>query len=241
MNKILWILLLLFESVNAKIISASYEVSFGVFQAIGIADAQLEIRDDQTYTIRVEAKTTGIAKVLSNNRIEVYESRGRVKNGKLIPETYYKIRQTDAQKIIKFYTFDHQNRIVWKETTEVKEGKEEKDKGQNDYYAQEDILSLFFNLKYYSKAEENRAFYAIGGNKIDGRIDVVFPKKEEMETIKRELDVTDGRFLKVILNDRIFASANGELLINLDSEGLCEKAVLKDVLLFGDIVGERVR
>jgi hypothetical protein len=30
-------------------------------------------------------------------------------------------------------------------------------------------------------------------------------------------------------------------LINLDAEGLCEKAVLEDVLLFGDIVGKRVK
>lgn len=240
MNKIMWLLLLLVQIAGAKVLTAKYEVSFGIFQTMGISESRMEIRDDQTYTIHVEARTTGIAKVLSNNRIEVYESRGTVKNGKLIPETYFKIRQTDSQKMIKFYTFDHRNRIVWKETTEVKGGKEYKDKDQNDYYAQEDILSLFFNLKFYAQGQQSGAYYAIGGNKKDGRIDVVFPTKAEVEEMKKTLDVTSGSFLKVVLNDRIFSSANGELLINLDSEGLCEKAVLEDVLLFGDIVGKRV-
>lgn len=241
MKKILGLLLIVTAMAGAKTLSASYEVSFGVFQKMGIADTRLEIRDDQTYTIHVEARTTGIAKVLSNNRFEVYESRGTVKNGKLIPDTYMKIRQTNSKKNTKFYTFDHQNKIVWKETTEVADGETHKDKDQNDYYAKEDILSLFFNLKYYSKGRQNTYFNAIGGNKTDGRIDVVFPQKEQLAAVKKELDMEEGEFLKVILNDRIFSSANGELLINLDGEGLCEKAVLEDVLLFGDIVGKRVR
>ena len=59
--------------------------------------------------------------------------------------------------------------------------------------------------------------------------------------MKQKLELEKGDFLTVILNDRIFASAKGELLINLDSSGLCEKAILEDVLLFGDIVGKRIK
>ncbi|MDD5717869.1 MAG: DUF3108 domain-containing protein [Sulfuricurvum sp.] len=241
MQKMVWILMLFAQIAGAKVLSASYEVSFGIFQTMGTADARFELNDDQTYKIRVEARTTGLAKALSNNRIEVYESVGTVKNGKLIPSSYMKIRKNNSKKNVKLYTFDHINRIVWKEVSETKEGKEHKDKDQNEYYAQEDILSLFFNLKNYTNLRQNQAFYAIGGNKTDGRIDVVFPKNKELVSIKKVLEKDDGDFLKVILNDRIFESANGELFINLNNEGLCEKAVLADVLLFGDIVGKRVR
>lgn len=243
MNKIIGFMLLLFvQTAGAQILSASYDVSFGIFQAMGNADARFEIKNDQTYTIRIEARTTGIAKLLSNNRVEIYESRGTVKNGRLIPDTYTKIRQTNEKKNIKIYTFDHTNRIVWKETAEIKDTnvhKEEKEK--NDYYAQEDILSLFFNLKLYSQAKENALYYAIGANKKEGRIDVVFPKNDALREMKNALGTTGGDFLKVILNERIFSSANGELLINLGNDGLCDKAILEDVLFFGDIVGKRVR
>lgn len=241
MNKIVWLLLLFAQIAEAKVVSASYEVSFGIFQAMGNADARFEIKDDQTYTIRIEAKTTGIAKFLSNNRVEVYESRGTVKNGRLIPDTYTKIRQTNDRKNIKIYTFDHPNRIVWKETAQIKDGKTDKEKEPNDYYAQEDILSLFFNLKLYSQAKENSVYYAIGANQKEGRIDVVFPKNDALAEIKNTLGMAEGDFLKVVLNERIFSSAKGELLINLGSDGLCDKAILEDVLLFGDIVGKRVR
>lgn len=241
MKKILWLSLLLGQMASGKILSATYEVSFGVFQTMGIADTQLEIRDDQSYIIHVAAKTIGIAKLLSNNRVEVYESRGTVKDGRLIPATFVKTRQTNSNKMVKTYTFDHANKVVWTETTEGKRGESHTDKERNDYYAEEDFLSLFFNLKSYSQAQQNCTFHAIGGNKKDGRIDAVFPKKEALAQIKKDLEMEEGSFLKVILNDRIFASRNGELLINLDSEWLCEKAVLADVLLFGDIVGKRVR
>lgn len=241
MNKILWLLLLLAQMASGKILKATYEVSFGIFQTMGTAHTQLEIRDDQSYTIHVDAKTTGIAKLLSNNRVEVYESQGIVRNGRLIPDTFVKIRQTNSNKMVKTYTFDHPNKVVWTERTESKRGESNTEKERNDYYAEEDFLSLFFNLKSYSQGQQNYTFHAIGGNKKDGRIDAIFPKKEALAQIKKDLEMEEGSFLKVILNDRIFASANGELLINLDSEGLCEKAVLADVLLFGDIVGKRVR
>jgi hypothetical protein len=238
MKTIIFVFVILSEVLSAKVITATYEVSYGIFQTMGIADARFETRDDDTYSIRIEARTTGIAKVLSNNRVEVYESHGTIINGKLVPNKHIKIRRTNSKKTTKLYTFDHGKKTVLKE---VIEGKGRGDKEPNDFYAPEDILSLFFNVKQYMKLRQNQVLYAIGANKNNGRIDVVFPKGKELEKVARELEIEDGVFVKVILNDRIFSSANGELLINLDEDGLCEKAILQDVLLFGDIVGKRVR
>lgn len=236
MKSILIAIVLLSQLAQAKVLSATYNVSFGIFQTLGTADARFETREDDTYTIRIEAHTTGLAKVLSNNRTEMYESCGKIINGKLVPDSYKKIRKTNSSYSTKIYTFDHVNKTVSKEVIEG--GKSSKE--LNDFYASEDILSLFFNVKQYMKSRQNQSLHAIGANKKDGRIDVVFPKNDEVERIKKELELDNGVFVKVILNDRIFSSANGELLINLDGDGLCEKAVLEDVLLFGDIVGQRV-
>lgn len=237
MKTIIFVLALLSQIASAKVITATYEVSYGIFQTMGIADARFETRDDDTYSIRIEARTTGIAKLLSNNRIEVYESHGNIAHGRLVPKKYIKIRRTDSKKMTKIYTFDHSKKMASKEVIEGTE----RDKEENDFYAPEDILSLFFNVKQYMKLRQNQVLYAIGANKNNGRIDVVFPKGQEIEKLKQELEMDEGVFVKVILNDKIFSSANGELLINLDDEGLCEKAILEDVLLFGDIVGKRVR
>lgn len=241
MKKILCLVLLFAQIASGKTLSADYEISFGILQTMGIAHTKFEQNDDQTYRIYISAKTTGVAKLLSNNRVEIYESRGIVKDGRLIPLVFIKTRQTNSNKTVKTYTFDHENKEVWFQSVEGKNTKLSPEKEKNDYYAQDDFLSLFFNLKNYTKQQKNYTFYAIGGNKKDGRIDAVYPKNEELCEIKKSLEMEEGSFLKVILNDRIFASRNGELLINLDSQGLCEKAVLEDVLFFGDIVGKRVK
>ncbi|MFZ2890325.1 DUF3108 domain-containing protein [Sulfuricurvum sp.] len=237
MKTIILVLVLLSQILNAKVISATYEVSYGIFQTMGIADARFETREDDTYSIRIEARTTGVAKFLTNNRIETYESHGHIINGVLVPQKYIKIRRTDSKKTTKIYTFDHPNKTLWRESIQS----DEWDKVNNEFYAGEDVLTLFFNFKNYLKSRQNRAFYVIGGNRKDGRIDVTFAKENELREMKETLELDEGDFLKVILNDRIFSSAQGELLINLDSGGLCEKAILEDVLLFGDIIGKRVR
>lgn len=238
MKKILILFLLLVQISSAEVINASYEVSFGIFQKMGIADARFELKEDQTYSIRIDARTTGVAKILSNNRVEMYESKGIVKNGKLIPEKFVTVRQTDSKKATKIFTFDHENKTVWVESIK---NQNRSPKERNDFYASEDILTLFFNFKNHMKIRKDRAFYTIGGSSKDGRIDVVFPTKNELEEMKKSLAISDGDFIKVVLNDKIFSSANGELLINLNEDGLCEKAILEDVLLFGDIVGKRVK
>ncbi|MDP3300387.1 MAG: DUF3108 domain-containing protein [Sulfuricurvum sp.] len=241
MKKTLWLFLLLAQIVSGKVLSARYEVSFGILQTMGIAETTFEENEDHTYRIYVSAKTRGVAKILSNNRIEIYESRGIVKDGRLIPSIFIKIRQTNSSKNVKTYTFDHEKKEVWFQVAEGKKVPSRPKKEKNDYYAHDDFLSLFFNLKYYTKQQEYYTFYAIGGNKKDGRIDAMYPKNEELSKTKKSLEMDEGSFLKVVLNDRIFASRNGELLINLDAQWLCEKAVLEDVLLFGDIVGTRVK
>ncbi|MFZ2891055.1 DUF3108 domain-containing protein, partial [Sulfuricurvum sp.] len=81
MKTIILLLVLLSQILSAKVISATYEVSYGIFQTMGIADARFETREDDTYSIRIEARTTGVAKFLTNNRIETYESHGHIING----------------------------------------------------------------------------------------------------------------------------------------------------------------
>lgn len=221
----------------AHIQKATYEVSFGVLERIGLAEALFEIRDDQSYSIRIEAKTEGIAKILTNNRIEVYESHGMIQDGKLIPKKYVKIRQTDAKKGIKIYTFDHLNKKIVLENIHSDDWKEK----PVDYYASEDILTLFFNLKHYPRKPEYQSLYALGGDKKEGKIDVVFADKNDSLMMSEALQSKSGEFMKVIVNQPIFSSERGELYLNLSEDGLCEKALLKDVLFFGDIVGRRIR
>ena len=112
-----------------------------------------------------------------------------------------------------------------------------------EYYAKNDILSLFFNLRkklpIFEKGKEY-TLNAVGANKTKGLINILMPSSNDLEKINTYLKTDDKSKFTAFINQRIFQSKRGELLISLNKEGFCSYAVLRDVLLFGDIVGKMV-
>ena len=224
-------------------LEAKYEVSYGSIATLGYAKTVLE-KKEHTYYIRIEANTTGFAKALSNNRQEIFESRGKVINNILVPSTYIQTKKTNSYTKIKRFRFDHPNKVVHSESIhQYADGRQgEYFKDTYKYYAPNDTLTLYFNIIELLKdsKELQMVFYAIGGRKDDGRIDVIRPIDEELESLKSLMDLQDDEtLLKIIIHQDIFSSENGALLVKLDNQkNICTKAVLENVLLFGDIVGE---
>jgi hypothetical protein len=234
---ILIIYILGFTFLNAKTISATYQISYGIIDKMGIATTILNIDEKKnTYYIKVVAETKGIAKILSGGRTEVYESFGQYNNGILIPDKYIKNRKTNFSQQTKTYYFDNKNKKIIKEIFNGKETTKE----INDYYASNDLLSLFFNLKNYDNLNQYKKLYAIGGKNGNGEISILPVSKKEEIDIKNLLDIKSGLLIKVKIDDDIFSSKNGELYINLDKDNLADKSILLNVLLFGDIIGKRI-
>jgi hypothetical protein len=128
--------------------------------------------------------------------------------------------------------------------TKIKTQGKEKSKHREKlkFYAKDDLLSLFFNFKTLFPSLDIKKHYilhAVGTNKDTGKVDI-FPLAKQDFSDLISGDLTNLKLMKVILSDKIFASKKGELYLGLDSRGLCEKAVLKDVILFGDIRGELI-
>ncbi len=256
MKKIILLLLFLsFALLNAKTIEATYKISYGIFGELGIAKTTLQLFDDNTYKIKVHAFATGIAKVLSSGKEEVYESSGIVNNEKLIPHKFTKHSQNSYKKRFKSYTFDYENsKIMLEKTTDKLQTtydselkahqvwKHETSKEETKFFASNDLLSLFFNIKQIVPNFEQGCNYdlkAIGANSKNGNLKIFVPQGEDFEKLNSALQTDNTKFIASI-NQKIFSSKNGELYISLNNEGFCNKAVLKDVLIFGDIVGEMI-
>lgn len=247
-----YIVLIIFfiSSLAATDISAKYKVSFGIFGQMGVAKTSLHVDKQNRYKISIHVETTGLVNLLSGEREEWHISIGRVdKNGVLIPDYYEKTVQkygyvdneSVLKKDIRKYIFFHDTKKLKVQKTIYKGKKRKYEEKDGDYYAPNDLLSLFFNFKNMLPSldiKKASKFYAVGANKKDGRIDVV-PLKNPLH-VKKEFGWSEGHMMKVIINQKIFASKRGELLLNLRDDGLCKNAVLKDVLLFGDIVGEMI-
>ena len=228
MKKVLLILLLFFAPLFAtlKMLHAHYDISYAIFGVIGQSDARLVIDSDtQKYRIEINASARGIAKVMSNGRVESYESVGVVKDGLLVPQFFV----TRTRKGAHFdqtdrYRFDHQAKKIVHLHQARRKGETKMKEEILPYYARDDILTLFFNLKKYVESgicsEKRCTLKAVGANDKDGSVDIE-PARKKM--------------LKVILHRRIFASKQGEIYIHLTEEGISDYALLKDVIFFGDV------
>ena len=263
MKKIIALIILTFGILNAsnhKNIDVSYDVSYGIFGKLGIAKASINFNEN-TYFIKVNAKATGMAKFLSNGKEEIYTSTGTIEGNTFIPKTYTKFSKNNSKKVKKIYTFDYENNNVTVEkirnklTTVTKNhtfgGKiesttqtkwvEERSNDKLKYFAPNDLLSLFFNIKQaipnFNKGNNYR-LKAVGANKNNGYINIIIPNGKKYKTLEEDLGIKSSEKFIAQINQKIFSSKKGELYISLNKHGICDKAVLKDVVMFGDIVGK---
>ena len=116
------------------------------------------------------------------------------------------------------------------------------DTDELEFFTKNDLLSLFFNLNELIefKDTKNYSFNAVGANKTDGKIDLLIPSKNKIQQINKTMKKEKEKKLIVYINQKIFGSEKGELLLSLNNEGFCSIAILKDVIFFGDIVGEMI-
>ena len=225
----------------AKTIEAEYKVSYGFFGKVGSAKAILK-KNESNYTIEVSAKATGFAKFLSNGRKEFYKSEGVVEKGLLKPLLFQKIRSSNNKKDIKTYHFDYKAKKISVHIERYRQGKKISESDTLlPFFAKNDILTLYFNfIKFLKPGWQLYHFRAVGGERKTGRVDVALPSPKELAQIKK-LMKEDGLYITVILHQKIFSSKEGKLYLVLDKDGITKKALLKDVILFGDIVGKLVK
>lgn len=260
MKNILVILMTLFLPLYSQSIKAGYDVSFGVIGEIGKAEITY-IHNKDDYTIIVEAWSTGMTSVLSQNRKEIYASQGKIVDGILRPEVFVKYKTTDRYTKSSLFIFNHQSQKIHiyrdKEISvsstsfdvntmkNIKVDTDEFDHSQENFrfYTDNDLLSLFFNTqKILStlKDGESKELSAIGSKTPNCVIDIEVPTLKKRHELQEAMSSNKGRLLTIILHQEIFQSEKGELHVIFDEDGFAENVLLKDVILFGDIRGKRV-
>lgn len=257
MKKLTLLLILNFFTLfgYAQTIEAKYQITYGSLLNLGVATSTLQI-EGKKYKIKVEAKTTGMAKYLTNNRVEIYESFGIIKNNTFIPQKHIKTKIDDKTKRVKTYTFDYEKEkvfvhvmksgfeTIFNDKFQIEDIAIKKESSSTlDYFAKNDLLSLFFNIKDKLQTFETGKEYtlkAVGANKTKGVINISMPNEKKRQELNEYLETNDKIKFTAYINQKIFQSSKGELLIALNSHGFCSYSVLKDVILFGDIVGKMI-
>jgi len=228
----------------AETIQANYDVSYGIFGKIGTAKALLK-KEAKTYTIDIKLEATGLAKLLSRGRMEHHISKGHIRNGVMVSDMYQLIKSHGDVVINKEYKIDHKRKSISKKYTKHKEGKLITTKTNFlNFYAEDDLLTLYFNLDSIIKEKQKPHTYifkAVGAERQKGKVTVIIPKKNN---IKRYTDVLGDDsiwYATAIIHQKIFSSKEGRLMLGVAKDGITNKAVLKDVIFFGDIRAVRTK
>ncbi len=241
------ILIILFSifilNIEAKTIKVDYKVEFGIMGEIGVAHAKLT-KDNRNYEINIKLETMGMTKVLSGDRKEEHISKGHIENGLLVSDMYQIIKSHGSKASNRVYTINHKLKRVIREDKKWKRGKLYKNRTKvMKYYSKDDLLTLYFNLDKYiedKNVSEDYHFSAVGAEIQKGFVDIHIPKSNEMEEYRELLGDDGAWYARAIVYQKIFSSSKGELFLSIGDDGIAKKAVLKDLILFGDIRAFRI-
>jgi len=232
-----------FTILQAKTIEVDYKVEFGIIGEIGIAHAKLT-RDDSSYVIDIRLQSTGIAKTLSGNRRERHISKGHIENGIMVSDLYQIIKSHGSKMSDRVYTIDHNKKKVTRVDEKYKNGKIYKKRTKvMDDYSKDDLLTLYFNLNSYIKDKnisKDYTFHAVGAEIQKGVVHIHIPNSSELPEFREMLGSDGGWYARAIVNQKIFSSDKGELMLSIGDDGITQKAVLKDLIFFGDIRAFRI-
>ncbi|HIQ28268.1 MAG TPA: DUF3108 domain-containing protein [Sulfurovum sp.] len=230
--------------VYAQKIIVNFDVSYGILGKVGIANAVLT-KNKQSYTIDMELASTGLAKVLSGGRKEHHLSKGHMEKGLMVSDVY-KVTKTHGSTVVsKEYKVDHRRKRVLKTYRKYKKGKLVSEENTTlGYYTKNDLLTLYFNLNTSIKEkrkEQTYVFKAVGAERQQGKVTVIIPDNNALKQYKKDLGADSAWYATAIIHQKIFSSKEGRLMLGIAEDGITNKAVLKDVIFFGDITAVRVK
>ncbi len=239
-----FVLLFAYTGAVAEKITANFDVSYGIFGKIGVTNAVLS-KDSKHYTIDVHLAATGLAKVLSGGRKEHHISKGHMEHGLMVSDLYQVIKSHGDVMVNNVYWINHQKKYVREVYKKYEKGKlVTKEETRLDFYAKDDLLTLYFNLDSAIKEKTKAKTYvykAVGAERQKGKVTVIVPKTNVLESYKKELGSDATWYATAIIHQKIFSSKEGRLMLAIGKDGITNKAVLKDVIFFGDIRAVRTK
>ncbi len=225
---------------NAKNIEADYSVEFGIVGEVGKVHATLT-SDHRFYMLDANVSAVGIARAVTDDLKERHISKGHIVNGLLVTDMYQMIKSYGHYTSTTIYRVNHRKKKVTRQYKQWKYDKQIKNRTVTlDYYGKDDMMTLFLNLPKHIKQKytpKKYQFKAIGADRKNGRVDVTIPSQnalKEMKGIVGEVKQGDW-YSTVVMHRKLYHSKKGELEVKIGKDGLVKKALLKDLLFFGDV------
>lgn len=257
--KFIILFFLFYYTLFALEVSTRYNVYATMFGHVGYCDVELH-EDKEQYEIKAIAKTIDTAAVLLRNRVETFVSRGKIKNGKYIPDIFIKTKETTKKIRVQTYSFNHNKKevtlveekinIVNKMSFDSKSFKfvlkevEEKSAKEEilDNYIADDTLSVYLNSKYgCSFTQKKHTIIAIGAHNDKNNIHYECLEGAKRNTAVKNLSDND---LKNIYNLHVEPLDKDDKIVDVvvayDNDGFLKEGLMDKIFWVGSMRAIRV-
>lgn len=227
--------LLFSVTLSAKTEHINYRATFGIFGTVGTIHNTLTT-DSKHYKIETTVKLAGMAKGIMGDQIEHYVSKGHMVKGMMVSDDYTMTSTKKNQKKVKNYHIDHVRKHVTKRYRKWVNGKLVHEEKQTlPFYATNDLLTLYFNMNHAIKKKGKvYTMKAVGLEKQKGVVEVTVPIDAESSSYAQDLGATADWYAKARIVQENFRKNSGDILLSVAKDGFIKKAVIKDILMFGD-------
>ena len=255
--RVFLIILLLSGTIFAQNFSTRYDVNVGMFGRVGYADLVLK-EDGKNYEVKLSTIMVGVAATLTGNRVETFVSKGRIIDGKYIPDSFIKTKTTTRKTRLQTYTFDHNKKeikLIQKKTkmvsnsrfdaevfemiyTDVNETSLEE--SVLDTYMDSDALSSYLNAQTSCNAEDKTIkLVAVGAHNDENNVTLSCLEGSAKEVA--QLNFSDG--IENIYNLHVEPLDEDDeivdILVAYDYDGFMKEALLGEVFWIGKITAKR--
>ena len=219
----------------SSVTQVNYKATFGIFGTVGTIHNTLT-QNKKTYKIETTVMLAGLAKIIMGGQTEHYISKGHMVKGMMVSDNYTMISLKKDEKKVKEYHIDHKHKRV---TKIYKKWKNQKliveEKKVLKFYAKNDLLTLYFNMNHaLTKQGKTYHFKAVGLEKQKGIVQVTVPSDSQSTMYQKDLGPTANWYAKALIVQENFRKNKGDILLSVDEDGFIKKAVIKDVLMYGD-------
>jgi len=234
-KKTILIFILLMTYLGAKSVEVDYKATFGIFGKVGSIYNKVTTTK-RHYRIDTTVKLSGLAKLLLGGQKEHYTSKGHLEHGLMVSDVYTMETIKGSSRKLKTYHIDHKKHRVVKHYQKWKEGKLIRDTTTTlDFYAKNDLLTLYFNMDRAIKQKGKvYTMKAVGLEKQKGIVEVTVPNESQTAPYKKDLGKSANWYAKALIVQKNFKKNKGDILLSVSEDGFIQKAVIKDIVMYGD-------
>ncbi len=236
--------LLLGSFASTKVTQLDYKATFGIFGTVGTIQNSLT-QNAKTYKIDTKVTLAGLAKVLMGGQTEHYVSKGHIKDGLMVSDFYQMTSKKKNKKVMKEYRIDHQKKSVTKRVRKWRKEKLVEDRTETlKFYAEDDLLTLYFNMGHAVKKKQKGKTYlfkSVGLEKQKGEVQITVPDDVQVVEYKKDLGQDGKIYAKAFIHQKNFRKKKGDILLSVAQDGFINRSVIKDILFYGDAKLTRIK